>query len=116
MTAPSFMDLALKTAENAGKAGEVPIGCVIVRGYEVIATVFALVLFVQMIDGGSLAQAGNPIAYSEFVRQVTAEDAVVPIAKVGRERVLNDPCEGQILWDRALDGFHARRNNKDQIE
>jgi len=38
MTAPSFMDLALKTAENAGKAGEVPIGCVIVRGYEVIAT------------------------------------------------------------------------------
>ena len=39
MTAPSFMDLALKTAENAGKAGEVPIGCVIVRGYEVIATV-----------------------------------------------------------------------------
>ena len=38
MTAPSFMDLALKTAENAGKAGEVPIGCVIVRDYEVIAT------------------------------------------------------------------------------
>jgi tRNA(adenine34) deaminase len=32
------MDLALKTAKNAGKAGEVPIGCVIVRGYEVIAT------------------------------------------------------------------------------
>ena len=38
LTAPSFMDLALKTAENAGKAGEVPIGCVIVRGFEVIAT------------------------------------------------------------------------------
>jgi tRNA(adenine34) deaminase len=38
MTAPSFMDLALKTAENAGKAGEVPIGCVVVRDYEVIAT------------------------------------------------------------------------------
>jgi len=32
------MDLALKTAENAGKSGEVPIGCVIVRGYEIIAT------------------------------------------------------------------------------
>ena len=31
------MDLALKTAENAGKAGEVPIGCVIVRDNEVIA-------------------------------------------------------------------------------
>ena len=35
---PSFMDLALKKAENTGKSGEVPIGCVIVRGYEVIAT------------------------------------------------------------------------------
>jgi tRNA(adenine34) deaminase len=38
MKAPSFMDLALKTAENAAKSGEVPIGCVIVRNYEVIAT------------------------------------------------------------------------------
>jgi tRNA(adenine34) deaminase len=38
MTAPSFMDLALKKAENTGKSGEVPIGCVIVRDYEVIAT------------------------------------------------------------------------------
>jgi tRNA(adenine34) deaminase len=38
MTAPSFMDLALKAAENAGKSGEVPIGCVIVLGNEVIAT------------------------------------------------------------------------------
>jgi tRNA(adenine34) deaminase len=38
MKAPSFMDLALKTAKNAGKSGEVPIGCVIVRNYEVIAT------------------------------------------------------------------------------
>ena len=32
------MDLALKTAKNAGKAGEVPIGCVVVRNSEVIAT------------------------------------------------------------------------------
>jgi tRNA(adenine34) deaminase len=38
MKTPSFMDLALKTAETAGKSGEVPIGCVIVRNYEVIAT------------------------------------------------------------------------------
>ena len=38
MTAASFMDLALKTAEKAGKSGEVPIGCVIVRNQEVIAT------------------------------------------------------------------------------
>ena len=38
MTAPSFMDLALKSAEMAEKAGEVPIGCVIVRDGEVVAT------------------------------------------------------------------------------
>jgi tRNA(adenine34) deaminase len=37
MTAPTFMDLALKAAENAGKSGEVPIGCVIVLNNEVIA-------------------------------------------------------------------------------
>jgi tRNA(adenine34) deaminase len=33
------MDLALKTAENAGQSGEVPIGCVIVLNNEVIAAV-----------------------------------------------------------------------------
>jgi tRNA(adenine34) deaminase len=38
MNAPSFMDLALKAAETAGKSGEVPIGCVIVRDGEVVAT------------------------------------------------------------------------------
>ena len=38
ISAPSFMDLALKTAGAAGKAGEVPIGCVIVRNFKVIAT------------------------------------------------------------------------------
>ena len=32
------MDLALKAAEKAGKSGEVPIGCVIVRDGEVVAT------------------------------------------------------------------------------
>ncbi|MCB1392709.1 MULTISPECIES: nucleoside deaminase [unclassified Nitrobacter] len=38
MTAPSFMDMALEAAKKAGQAGEVPIGCVIVRDGEVIAT------------------------------------------------------------------------------
>lgn len=37
MTAPSFMDLALKAAKAAGKAGEVPIGCVIVHNSEVVS-------------------------------------------------------------------------------
>src|SRR5438270_114746 len=31
---------------------------------------FALVLFVQMIDGGSRAAPGQAVPYSEFVRQV----------------------------------------------
>jgi tRNA(adenine34) deaminase len=44
MTAASFMDLALKAAEKAGKSGEVPIGCVIVRGQEVIANAGNLTL------------------------------------------------------------------------
>jgi tRNA(adenine34) deaminase len=37
MTAASFMDLALKQAKNAENAGEVPIGCVIVRDGKVLA-------------------------------------------------------------------------------
>jgi tRNA(adenine34) deaminase len=37
MNAPSFMDLALKAAEKAGKSGEVPIGCVVVRDGKVVA-------------------------------------------------------------------------------
>jgi tRNA(adenine34) deaminase len=37
MIAPSFMSLALDEARAAAAAGEVPVGCVIVRGDEVIA-------------------------------------------------------------------------------
>ena len=44
MTAPSFMDLALKAAEKAQESGEVPIGCVIVRHNEVLATAGNLTL------------------------------------------------------------------------
>jgi cell division protease FtsH len=35
-----------------------------------VGVLFALVLFVQMIDGGSRTATGQAIAYSEFVRQV----------------------------------------------
>ena len=35
-----------------------------------VGILFGLVLFVQMIGGGSTAAAGEPIAYSDFVRQV----------------------------------------------
>lgn len=56
MTARSFMDSALEQARIAGTAGEVPIGCVIVR------------------DGHVIAQAGNrtladrdPTAHAEML-------------------------------------------------
>jgi cell division protease FtsH len=37
-----------------------------------VGVLFALVLLVQMVDGGSRAQAGSSIPYSDFVRQVDA--------------------------------------------
>jgi tRNA(adenine34) deaminase len=56
MSAATFMDLALEQAENAEKAGEVPIGCVIVH------------------DGAVIARAGNrtltdrdPTAHAEVL-------------------------------------------------
>ena len=66
MTAPSFMDLALKAAENAGKSGEVPIGCVIVRNNEVIATA-----------GNRTLTDRDPTAHAEIlaIRQATEPSA-----------------------------------------
>ena len=37
MASPSFMQMALDEARAAGARGEVPVGCVIVRGSEIIA-------------------------------------------------------------------------------
>ena len=82
MTAPTFMDLALKAAENAGKAGEVPIGCVIVRNNEVIAEA-----------GNRTLTDRDPTAHAEIlaIRQATAA--------VGSERLTDcdlyvtlEPC------------------------
>jgi tRNA(adenine34) deaminase len=63
MTAPTFMDLALKAAETAGKAGEVPIGCVIVLNNRVIATA-----------GNRTLTDRDPTAHAEIlaIRQATA--------------------------------------------
>jgi cell division protease FtsH len=35
-----------------------------------VGVLLGLVLFAQMLEGGSRAQTGNPIAYSDFIRQV----------------------------------------------
>src|SRR6186713_3557974 len=82
MTAPSFMDLALKAAENAGKAGEVPIGCVIVRGHEVIATA-----------GNRTLTDRDPTAHAEILAIRQAAEAI------GTERLVDcdlyvtlEPC------------------------
>ncbi len=63
MTARSFMDLALKQAEIAEMAGEVPIGCVIVR------------------DGTVIAQAGNRTLTD---RDPTAHAEVLAIREAAR--------------------------------
>jgi tRNA(adenine34) deaminase len=56
------MDLALKAAEKAGKAGEVPIGCVIVLDNEVVATA-----------GNRTLTDRDPTAHAEIlaIRQAT---------------------------------------------
>jgi tRNA(adenine34) deaminase len=82
MTAASFMDLALKAAERAGKSGEVPIGCVIVRDNDVIATA-----------GNRTLTDRDPTGHAEIlaIRQASAA--------IGSERLLDcdlyvtlEPC------------------------
>jgi tRNA(adenine34) deaminase len=82
INAPSFMDLALKAAEKAGKAGEVPIGCVIVRGNEVIATA-----------GNRTLTDRDPTAHAEVLAIRQAAEAI------GSERLVEcdlyvtlEPC------------------------
>jgi tRNA(adenine34) deaminase len=82
MTAPSFMDLALKAAGAAGKNGEVPIGCVIVRENAVIASA-----------GNRTLTDRDPTAHAELV-------AIREAARtIGSERLLDcdlyvtlEPC------------------------
>jgi tRNA(adenine34) deaminase len=82
MTAPSFMDLALKAAENAGKSGEVPIGCVIVLNGEVIAAA-----------GNRTLTDRDPTAHAEILAIRQAAEAI------GSERLVDcdlyvtlEPC------------------------
>ena len=82
MTAPSFMDLALKAAETARKSGEVPIGCVIVLNGEVIATA-----------GNRTLAERDPTAHAEILAIRLAAEVV------GSERLIDcdlyvtlEPC------------------------
>jgi tRNA(adenine34) deaminase len=82
MNAPSFMDLALKAAKKAAQSGEVPIGCVIVRDNEVIATA-----------GNRTLADCDPTAHAEVLAIRQAADAL------GSERLVDcdlyvtlEPC------------------------
>jgi len=53
---PSFMDMALQEARLAGEQGEVPVGCVLVRGGKVIARA-----------GNRILAEHDPTAHAELV-------------------------------------------------
>jgi tRNA(adenine34) deaminase len=76
------MDLALKAAENAGKSGEVPIGCVIVLNNRVVATA-----------GNRTVTDRDPTAHAEILAIRGASEAI------GSERLVDcdlyvtlEPC------------------------
>ena len=82
MTAPSFMELALKAAEAAAEAGEVPIGCAIVRDGEVVA-----------FSGNRTLADRDPTAHAEMLAIRAAAE------KIGSERLIDcdlyvtlEPC------------------------
>src|ERR1700733_1310438 len=105
MTAPSFMDLALKAAENAGKSGEVPIGCVIVLNNEVIATA-----------GNRTLTDRDPTAHAEMLAIRAAA------AALGSERLVDcdlyvtlEPCAmcaGAISFARIRRLYYAAGDEK----
>ena len=82
MTTPSLMDLALNEAKAAAARGEVPIGCVIARGGEVIAKA-----------GNRTLELRDPTAHAELL---AIRDAA---ATLGSERLIDcdlyvtlEPC------------------------
>jgi len=70
----SFMDMALQEARAAGECGEVPVGCVIVRGGETIARA-----------GNRTLADRDPTAHAEMIAIRHAA------AKLGSERL--DACD-----------------------
>ncbi len=82
MTSPSFMQIALEEAHAAAARGEVPVGCVIVRGGEVIARA-----------GNRTLVDKDPTAHAELVAIRAAA------AALGSERLIDcdlyvtlEPC------------------------
>ena len=65
MAEPNFMDLALAEAEAAGKRGEVPVGCVVVQGGNVIASA-----------GNRTLADKDPTAHAELLALRAAASAI----------------------------------------
>jgi tRNA(adenine34) deaminase len=99
------MDLALKAAENAGKSGEVPIGCVIVLNNEVIA-----------MAGNRTLTDRDPTAHAEILAIRQATEAI------GSERLVDcdlyvtlEPCTmcaGAISFARIRRLYYAAADAK----
>lgn len=63
-----------------------------------VGVLFGLVLFAQMIEGGSRTAAGEPIAYSDFVRQVdegNVRSVTVAAAATGTQTISGKLGNGQ---------------------
>ena len=82
MASPTFMDIALDEARAAQAAGEVPVGCVIVRGSEVVARA-----------GNRTLRDRDPTAHAELLALRAAA------AAIGSERLIDcdlyvtlEPC------------------------
>jgi tRNA(adenine34) deaminase len=82
MASPSFMQMALDEARAAGARGEVPVGCVIVRGSDVVASA-----------GNRTLVDKDPTAHAELLAIRAAA------AKLGSERLVDcdlyatlEPC------------------------
>lgn len=82
MAAPDFMGIALGEAKAAAESGEVPVGCVVVRGGEVLSQA-----------GNRTLRDRDPTAHAEVLALRTAA------AKLGSERLIDcdlyvtlEPC------------------------
>ena len=63
-----------------------------------VGVLFALVLFVQMIDGGSRTAAANAMPYSEFVKQVNEKNvrgATITTSPSGNSAITGKLASGE---------------------
>ena len=65
-----------------------------------VAVLFGLVLFAQLVDGGGKTAVGQPIAYSDFIRQVdegNVKSVVSASGTAGNQLITGKLANGQIF-------------------